>query len=53
MKENRHANPLLPKAVSLFFIFVFSSALAFAQRTTEKPVLHGNHWLAITGNSSS
>ena len=23
--------------------------MIFAQRTTEKPVLHGNHWLAITG----
>jgi len=49
MKENRPATPLLPIAVSLFFIIVFSSALVFAQRTTEKPVLHGNHWLAITG----
>jgi gamma-glutamyltranspeptidase/glutathione hydrolase len=49
MKENSPRSPLLPITVSLFFILVFSSTLGLAQRTTEKPVLHGNHWLAITG----
>jgi gamma-glutamyltranspeptidase/glutathione hydrolase len=37
------------KATSLFLIIVVWSASVYAQRTTEKPVLHGRHWLAITG----
>lgn len=35
---------------SLFILFFFVSTLGFAQRT-EKPVLHGKHWMAITGKS--
>ena len=49
MKENSPRCPLQLIAFSLFLLVVFSSALIFAQRTTEKPVLHGRHWLAITG----
>jgi len=32
----------------LTFIFLFAFNLAYAERT-EKPVLHGKHWVAITG----
>ena len=49
MKENKPKSPFLPRAVPLFLMIVFSLASVFAQRTTEKPVLHGKHWLAITG----
>jgi len=49
MKENKPKSPFLPRAVPLFLMIVFSLASVFAQRTTEKPVLHGSHWLAITG----
>ncbi|MBN2400414.1 MAG: gamma-glutamyltransferase [Candidatus Aminicenantes bacterium] len=37
------------KIISQLIVIVISAGLAFAQRTTEKPVLHGRHWLAITG----
>ncbi len=37
------------KVIPLFLAIVLLSTLSLAQRTTEKPVLHGRHWLAITG----
>ncbi len=37
------------KLISRLIVIVISAGLAFAQRTSEKPVLHGRHWLAITG----
>ncbi|MCX6558259.1 MAG: gamma-glutamyltransferase [Candidatus Aminicenantes bacterium] len=49
MKKSGPTNPSIPITVYLFLIIVFSSASVLAERTTEKPVLHGNHWLAITG----
>jgi len=49
MTENKFKNLFNPKVISLFLMIIVSSALSFAQRTTEKPVLHGRHWLAITG----
>jgi gamma-glutamyltranspeptidase / glutathione hydrolase len=33
----------------LVFALIFDSSVAPAQRTTQKPVLHGRHWVAITG----
>ena len=33
----------------LVFALIFESAAAFAQERTQKPVLHGRHWIAITG----
>jgi gamma-glutamyltranspeptidase/glutathione hydrolase len=49
MKKNSPRNQLFPRAASLLLMIVFSSVFVFAQRSTEKPVLHGKHWLAITG----
>ena len=37
------------KLISRLIVIVISAGLTFAQRTSEKPVLHGRHWLAITG----
>ena len=37
------------RTISLFLMIAFLATFSFAQRTTEKPVLHGRHWLAITG----
>lgn len=37
------------KGVSLSFLILLSTVSLFSQRSTEKPVLHGRHWLAITG----
>src|SRR5215468_4855043 len=34
--------------VLVCFVFLGSSGILIAQQT-EKPVLHGNHWMAITG----
>jgi gamma-glutamyltranspeptidase/glutathione hydrolase len=49
MKKNSPRNQLFPRAASLLLMIVFSLVFVFAQRSTEKPVLHGKHWLAITG----
>ncbi len=35
---------------SLFFLFFLVLTPGFSQRT-EKPVLHGKHWMAITGKT--
>lgn len=35
---------------SLFFLFFLVLTLGFSQRT-EKPLLHGKHWMAITGKT--
>jgi gamma-glutamyltranspeptidase/glutathione hydrolase len=36
------------KVALLMFIFIFASTSVSPGRT-EKPVLHGRHWVAITG----
>ena len=38
------------KNISVLMIFFLLTAALFSQRT-QKPVLHGKHWMAITGKS--
>ena len=39
----------IKKPVSLFFLAITLFALLTTAQQTEKPVIHGSHWMAITG----
>ena len=41
------------RAMSLVVLFTSVAPLSLSAQRTEKPVLHGKHWVAITGKPMS
>ena len=49
MTMNERSGRSMKKWISWVIVSAIAAVPALGQRSTEKPVLHGRHWLAITG----